>query len=46
MYVELLGWPAQLRPGALDFLHFRPSLECDFLQGTTHPKLVELITIK
>ena len=32
LYIEVSVRPARLRPGGLDFLRYRSSLDCDLLQ--------------
>ena len=45
MYVEVSSRPAWLRPGGLDFLRFRPSLECDLLQAQLIQNLWNLLEL-
>ena len=45
MYVEVSSRPARLRPGGLDFLRFRPSLECDLLQAQLIQNLWNLLEL-
>ena len=45
LYVEVSGRPARLRPGSLEFLRFRPSLDCDFLQAQLIQNLWNLLEL-
>ena len=45
LYVEVSGRPAWLRLVDLDFLRFRPSLDCDLLQAQLIQNLWNLLEL-
>ena len=45
LYVEVSGQLARLGPRGLDFLRFRPSLDCDFLQAQVIQNLWNLLEL-
>ena len=45
LYVEVSGQLARLGPRGLDFLRFRPSLDCDLLQAQLIQNLWNLLEL-
>jgi hypothetical protein len=45
LYVDVSGRPERLRPGGLDFLRFRPSLDCDLRQAQLIQNLWNLLEL-